>query len=409
MNLRKHITTHKKPENSLKSDDYINENQLAVFNKSSITTSLIIYIGMALFILLLFWARFCVIDEITVGSGKVVPSSQIQVIQSLEGGLLKKIYVHEGEHIKSGQTLLQLDDTQFSAQLGEERSRYLTTLASIARLKAEINDQNIIDFPKQLADYPNIRKTEEAVFNAELKAFHTSIKNLQKSYDYSLKELQITEPLVKKGVISTIELLRLQRETNDLKTKVDESKDKFKEQALSKLREKKAEISGLSEALKSDKDKVDRATIRSPVNGIIKQIYINTIGGVIKPGMPIMEIVPMDDSLMLEVRINPTDIAFIHPDQKAVVRITAYDYTLYGGLKGVVSHISADTSTDEQGHSYYEIFVKTNKAYLGSAANPMPIIPGMVASVNIMTGKRSLLAYLLKPILRAKGNAFRER
>lgn len=391
------------------SSDYIHDNQLAAFNKSSITLGLIIYISMALFIILIFWARFSVIDEATIGEGKVVPSTQVQMIQSLEGGLLKKMDVREGEHVKKGQVLAVLDDTQFASTLGEEKAKYLTTLAAIARLKAEANDQEAIDFPKALRDKKDLMETEEAVFKAKQKAFATSIKNLQASYEYSLKELNITEPLVKKGVISTIDLLRLKRETNDLKAKIDESRDKFRQQALSELSEKTAELSTLSEGLKSDEDRVSRATIRSPVNGIVKQIHANTIGGVIKSGIDIMEIVPMDDSLMLEIRIKPSDIAFIHPDQKAVVRITAYDYTVYGGLKGVVSHISADTSRDEQGTSYYEIFVKTNKAYLGTQANPMPIIPGMTATVDILTGKRSLLAYLLKPILRAKASAFRER
>lgn len=408
------MTNTKKPqdipvEKKLQSADYIYQHQLTAFNKSSITTALIIYISIGLFVILLFWVRFSVIDEFTIGEGKVVPSLQVQKIQSLEGGLLKQMLIAEGDIVKKGQVIAILEDTQFAASLGENKAKYFSTLATIARLQAEANGNPTIEFPTALKTHPELISAENAMLVARYKVFNTSIQNLQQSYDFSLRELKITEPLVKQGVISTIELLRLKRETNDLKTKIDDSKDKFHQDALAELSRKNIELAVLAENLKSGQDRVLRTIIHSPVNGIVKQIFINTIGGVIKPGMDIVEIVPTNDSLMLEVKVKPTDIAFIHPGQKAVVRITAYDYTIYGGLQGVVSHISADTNTDKDDRSYYEIFVKTDKAYLGNEQGAMPIIPGMLASVDVLTGKRTVLAYLLKPILRAKTTAFRER
>ena len=250
---------------------------------------------------------------------------------------------------------------------------------------------------------------EQELFNSRQKSLQEKLATLDRSYQLALKELRVIEPLVKKRLLSQIDLLKNQREVNKLKGALDAERNKFREKARTDLNEDLEERNRLIETLRSLKDRMQRTELNSPVHGIVKQIQINTIGGVIQPGMVIMEIVPIEDSLLIEAQVRPQDIAFIRPGQEATVKITAYDFTVYGSLEGKVTHISADSTLDKEGQSYFEVWIRTKRNYLGSADKKLPIIPGMTAQIHIITGQKTVLNYLLKPLLKARHEALRER
>jgi len=364
-------------------------------------------------IIALIWASVTVLDEITTAQGKVIPSSQVQVIQNLEGGILSKLYVREGDTVQKGQILLRIDDTRFSSSFNEGEQKYITLLAAIARLRAEASGADQIIFPQLVVSKgQEAIKNEQHLFDKQKSQLASSIATLQKSYDLAVEELEITKPLVDEGLMSQLELLRLKRQINELKGDITTVKDEFRSTQQKDLNEKEAELLALKENLKAAQDRLTRTTIRSPVTGTVNVVHISTVGAVIQPGIDILEIVPTEDNLLIEAKIKPQDIAFIRPKQNAVVKVTAYDYTIYGGLEGKVEHISADTITEEERgkeESYYKILVRTQKNYLGSEDKPLYIIPGMTVTVDVMTGKKSVLDYLLKPFLKARQSALRER
>ncbi|MCK4869556.1 MAG: HlyD family type I secretion periplasmic adaptor subunit [Gammaproteobacteria bacterium] len=389
--------------------DFIADSRAAVLVKSTPLASIILYSLLAFIIIAFIWAKFGKLDEVTRGVGKVVPSSHVQIIQNLEGGILARIYVHEGDLVKKGQKLAQLDETRFTAQYREAHARYLALLVAATRLTAEVASKNKIEFPQAVFKDKALVVRERALFVSRRMALQHALRNLRKNYRYAQHELNIIKPLVKEGVMSKIELLRIQRDVVAIKHKIDTVYDGYHEKAQTELTRTRADLSVITEKLAALKDQKVRTTVRSAIIGVIKQIYINTLGGVVKPGMPIMEVVPLNDKLLIEARIKPADIAFIKAGQKALIKITAYDYAIYGGVKARVITVSADTSVDERGNSYYEVTLKTDKNYLGKKKGVFPIIPGMTASVDILTGKKSVLSYLLKPILRAREKALRER
>ena len=393
--------------------DYISDIKKAVLSEKSPMSLLLLYAIIFFFIIAILWAKITVLEETTTGSGKVIPSSQIQAIQNLEGGILDEMYVHEGDHVKRGQILLRIDDTRFSSTYNEGQQKYLALEANIARLRAEAKGLNEITFPEVVKnEAPEMIENELKLFKKQKEQLASIKATLEKSYKLSKEELDITAPLVKEGIISQIELLRLKRQTNELKGDIDKAEEEFRSTSQKELNEKEAELASLKETLVAAADRVKRTVIRSPVSGIVNLVEVSTKGAVIKPGMNILEIVPTDDKLLIEAKIKPQDIAFISPGQRAVVKVTAYDFSLYGGLESKVKHISADTIEEtENGRkvSYYKILVQTDKSFLGRKDNPLYIIPGMTVSVDIMTGKKSVLDYLLKPILKAKHSAFRER
>jgi adhesin transport system membrane fusion protein len=399
----------------------------------------------------LVWAANASIDEVTRGEGKVIPSSKIQVIQNLEGGILTEILVQEGEFVEKDQPLLRLDDTRFSSTYSETRLKYLALLAKATRLKAEAGNREL-SMPdsilkeradmarneialyesrqKELQSNLNILEEQEAQIKQELAELHAKKEKAARSYSFVRRELQMSEPLAADGAISEVEILRLKRAVNDLKgeleaselaipriqSQLEEMKDKirdleisFRTQARSELNETEAELSGVEAALKGQQDRVTRTLVRSPVRGEVKQIMVTTIGGVIQPGMDLMEIVPVEGTLLVEAHVRPADIAFLRPNQDAQVRITAYDYAIYGGLPAKLEHISADTITNEHGDSFYLIRVRTDRGHLGTEKAPLKIIPGMTAVVDILTGEKTVLDYLMKPVLRAREMALRER
>lgn len=356
---------------------------------------LIIWCVVLFFASVLIWTSTAEIDEVTRGEGRVIPSRQVQVVQNLEGGIIAEILVSEGDIVEQGQVLIRLDSTQFASALREGEAHCMEHRAKVARLEAEASQKPFVA-PKDVLDrFPEFVRREFELYKARKKQFERQQASLQ-------KELDMMRPLVDQGAVSEIEVLRLDRQLNDLR-------DEYCTGARQELNDLLAEISRLQESNQGLRDKLARTEITSPLKGIVKQVMVNTVGGVIKPGMDVLEIVPLNDSLLIEAQIAPANIGFIHPGQEVTVKITAYDFSIYGGLDGRIENISADAITDEDGRDFYKITVRTDSNQFGSDDDPLPIIPGMSASVDILTGKKSILHYLLKPVFRAREKAFRER
>lgn len=390
--------------------DYMADIKAAVLATRTPYAHLLVYLLVGFLAFFIIWASLAEVDESALGLGKVIPSSQIKHIQSLEGGIVQTIFVKEGEMVEKDQKLLQLDDTRFSSSYREAQSKYFVYLASIARLTAEVTGKDHIDFPAELIpNHQDLVDRELKLFESRKNTLDTALGMLQHNYELVKKELDLTRPLVDEGLISQIDLLRLQREVNELESNLREKRDKFTEEAQTELNKNKAELAGLQEGLVSEKDRVTRAVIKSPVHGTVKEIYVSTIGQVVKPGENILEVVPINDTLLVQARFSPSDIGFLHVGQSASVKVTAFDYSIYGGLKGTVEYIGADSLIDEKGNSYYEVLVRTDKNHIDYKGRRLSIMPGMTANVNIMTGKKTVLNYILKPILKAKYNALHER
>ncbi len=369
-----------------------------------IFTHLILWAIALCIIIFIVWANFAELDEVTVGEGKVIPSSQIQVIQNLEGGIVDEIFVKQGDIVERGQILMRLDETLFRAKYNELFKKKQDVEIEMTRLKAEADNLPLKYDVALKESNPALVVTEVALYHAR----KNEREQLEQDISLAEQELSMTEPLVKKGAASPVEVLRLKRTVSEIKGKLHA----YNRKSVERYNEAQGEYDTFQEEILAAKDRLTRTTVRSPVKGIIKQIKINTIGGVITPGMDILEIVPLDDTLLIEAKIRPADIGFIHPGQKAMVKISAYDFSIYGGLPGKVEQISADTIIDEQDkqqESFYIIRVRTQKNYLGSKQKPLQIIPGMQATVDIITGRKTVMDYLLKPILKAKQRALRER
>jgi len=384
-----------------KDDPFLEDSSVKTLSKPKRSTHLILWITALFLVIGIFWANFTEVDEVTRGEGKVIPSSQIQVIQNLEGGIIQKIYVKEGEIVQKGQKLVLMDPTRFQSSYEENRLKSLSLKIKLERLSAEMQGGDFTPSPELAKAMPYAVKSEEALFNSR----KAQLNQLQTNLDLALKELHLTEPLVSKGAVSQVELIRLNRDISQLRGQIDD----FRSKSLTELNQTRAEYNSSKQIALANKDKLDRTIILSPVKGIVKQIKITTIGGVSQPGADIMEIVPMEDTLLIEAKVVPKDIGFIHIGQPAIIKIAAYDYSIYGGLKGKVESISADTLTDEKGASYFLIRVRTEKNYLKSKQRELYIIPGMTATMEILTGKKSVLHYLLKPLMKAKENALTER
>ena len=429
--------------------DLINDLRETILVQSPRGGSAIIWLTLVLMGLLLYWASISEVEEVTRGNGKVIPSSQIQVIQNLEGGILAETYVHEGDIVQKGQLLMRLDSKRFSAPYEEYRSRYLALLAQAARLRAEISGSEIVVPQEVIDEHAEIAKREKQLYESRKIEFQTRIAirreqekqrqqelvelqerltELSRTYQFLKREVELNKPLVANGAVSEVEYLRLQRDESSLRGQIATTKAAIP-RAQSALKEAKQEIErtrlefaneiqqeyndvqtqleALTAASSALIDRLDRTSVRSPVYGTVKKIVVNTVGGVIQPGMNLMEIVPLEDTLLIEARIKPSDIAFLTPKQRAMVKFTAYDFTIYGGLEAELEYIGADSTVDEQGNSYYLVRVRTKKNYLEDKNGKLPIIPGMVTIVDIVTGKKSILSYLLKPILRAQQMALR--
>ena len=409
--------------------------------------ALLYFAGFILFVLVC-WAALTEIEEVTRGEGRVIPSHQVQVIQAVDGGVVSEIAIEEGHTVDVGQLLLRIDPTRFVSSLRENRSQYMALLVKSERLKAlsenrpfkspaelQEKDQGLLEREQRL--YESSRNELDAQIGVsrqqlqqryeELREAEANLDQLVHRLELLVKEFDVTKTLLDSGAVSEVELLRLEREViqtsgereqvraqvdrvqssiAEARRRIHEVELAFYNQVRRELSEVQAKLSSLTEEKTTLADRVMHADVKSPVRGTVNRLYVNTLGAVVQPGKEVVEIVPLDDILVLEAKINPKDIAFLRPGLKAQVKFTAYDYAIYGSLEAVVDQIGADTVVDEQGNAYYMVRVHTLKPELGEN---LPVIPGMVAQVDIITGQKTLLTYLLKPILRAKAMAFRER
>ncbi len=431
--------------------DLATDIRTTILSQSPIGGRAIIWSVLAFFVLAFFWAYVSQVEEVTRGDGKVIPSRQIQVIQNLEGGILSEVPIEVGDLVEKGQLLLRIDRTRFTASFQENNLKYLAFKAKAARLQAEANGTEFVVPSEVSEEKPKIGIREKELYDSRKKEFNTrqqilkeqivqrrnelgelKVKRTELANTFKMvsKELELTRPLVAQGAVSEVDVLHLERQSSEMhgeierlklsipgvNSKLKEAKMALRQEELSyynktkmELNDVLAQLEGFSASSVALEDRLQRTSVRSPVRGTINQILVNTLGGVIQPGMDLIEIVPLDDSLLIEAKIKPSDIAFLRPDQEAMIKFTAYDFTIYGGLKAKLEHISADSITDEQGNSFYLARLRTTETHLGSQKDPLPVIPGMVTSVDILTGKKTILTYLLKPMLRAKHMALRER
>lgn len=414
---------------------------------------LLIAIGL-LVVVFLVWSNFAVLDEVTRGEGRVIPSSQVQVLQNLEGGIIAEILVREGDVVEKDQVVMRIDNTAATSSVEELQARRWTLQAMIQRLDVESKGGSIdeLAFPQELIDAAaDVVQSELALFKAradqldsqiatlrtqaqqreqEVAELGGKIKGLKQAAALAEKELKIMRPLAAEGVVSQVDLLGKEREYNQIMTelnaaslalpraksaqqeaqnRINETLATFRATASEELNSARAELTAVTAQLTAGTDRVQRTEVRSPVKGTVKEIKLRTLGAVVRPGEDLMEIVPLDDRLLVEAQIRPSDIAFIRPGQKATIKITAYDFSIYGGLEGTVEQISADTIEDDEGKRFFRVRMESEKNFLGDPDQPLPIIPGMTASVDILTGQKSVFQYLMKPILKAKDTALRER
>lgn len=390
--------------------DFVSDTKAAFLENRSPLATLLMFTIVGIVSALVFWASSSEVNEITRGQGKVVPTDFLQVVQSLEGGILAELNVSAGDRVSQGDSLLRIDSTAFSAARSETAAQRDNLMATIARLEAEANNRESIQFPNYiLQKRPDLAESEQALFASRRGNLAGSIRHLSRSLELKHKELDITIPLAERGIVSQVELLRLQSAVNDTESELSRIQSDYTKEVLSQRNEARAKLEQIEQSLLAFEDKIRRTDVTSPVNGTINKVNFNTIGGVIRSGEPIVEIVPYESDLIVEANVLPKDIGFIHPGQEATVKLTAYDFSIYGGLKGTVEHISADTFTDERGDSYYTIRVRTGERSLKTSTQELKIIPGMQVEVDILTGKKTVLDYVFKPLLRAKMNALTER
>jgi len=408
----------------------------------------LLYVTALVLGLLVFWASRAELDVVTRGTATVVPSRQVQVVQSLDGGIVSEILVREGQVVEPGELLVRIDATRVVSTLREQRAQYLALLAKTARLAAIAEGKPFVIPPEVVDEAPDTAAAETrlhasstreldsaiGVYDQQLAQRHQELNEAvafkeqsERNFELAAQELAQTEPLVASGAVSQVEILRLKREVSKLRGDTEQSSAQvtralaaiaearrkreqveldFRNDMRKELAEANAELSSLAEGSVGLQDKVKQTEVRSPVRGTIKRLLINTQGGVVLPGREIIEIVPLDDTLLLEARITPRDIGFLRPGQEATVKFSAYDFLVFGGLDAVVESIGADTITDEEGNPFYLVRVRTHESSLG---DNLPIIPGMLAEVDILTGRKTVLDYLLKPVLRARQRAMTER
>ena len=428
--------------------DWETQAEIAMLDQAPLRAKKILYWMIGVLVVLVVWAGYTEIDEVTRGEGRVIPSKQVQVIQSLDGGIVTNILVHEGQTVTVGTPLIRIDETRAISSLRENQSQYLSLAARQARLQA-LAEGNAFNPPPQVQkDAPEIYSQEYGLYlsskdalasqvgiardqltqrQRELTEVRAKLEQAERGLELASRELAVTRPLQASGAVSEVDLLRLERDTARLQgdrdqaraqiqrvqaaiaeasRKISETELSARSKVRAELSETTAKLNSLTETSVALNDKVVQSTLKSPVNGTVSRLFFNTIGGVIQPGKEVMEVVPSDDALVLETKILPKDIAFITPNQKASVKLTAYDYTIYGTLEAKVDGVAADSVIDEKGNAYYVVRVRTLESTLGKG---LPIIPGMMAQVDIMTGKKSVLSYLLKPVLKARSYAFTER
>ena len=421
-----------KDDVSLPESDFMQDAESIIIQQEPLRARILLHSVLCVILIFIIWSALVSVDEITKGEGKVIPSQQLQVYPSLDGGIVTDILVKEGQVVNEGQVLLQIDTTRFESSVKENRSLYLSLMAKAARLRAIGDGKAFVAPDEVLAEDPknaqlSIARQQLAQRSQEQAEALARQKQASNAYDSTLKELNVTKPLLSSGAVSEVELLRLERDVTRFKgekdvaaaqvaksaaamseaaRKIQEVELAVRNNASKELSETMSRLNSLVQSGTGLADKVKQSSIRSQVRGTVKRLLVNTVGGVVQPGRDVVEVVPSDGKLILEAKVSPKDIAFLVPGQKAVVKFTAYDFSTYGGLEARLEHIGADSVTDERGNTFYTVRVTTNKSVLDGG---QPIIPGMVAEVDIITGKKTILSYMLKPVLRAKQSAFTER
>lgn len=440
---------------------FANDIRAAVELRTPRTSRLILHCTIALMVVGIVWAHFAVLDEVKRGNGRVIPTRQIQVVQSLEGGIVGAILVQEGAIVSQGQTLMRIEDTKFASEFGEIRERRAAMAARVVRLEAEAAGKDKLVFPADLEEAaPKAVAAERSLFDARARKLAQDIdvvaqQEIQRRREYDeykatetkltetlkllQREVDLTRNLFQQKVVPEIEMLRIDRQASEMRgqievikaskakaeaaiqeaqSRLENARTTLRAQADEDLAKSRADLAVLDENIKAAKDRVFRTDLRSPVHGIVNKLNVTTVGAVVQPGANVMDIVPLDDTLLVEGRIRPQDIAFIRAGQDAVVKVTAYDSSVYGSLKGKVERISADAIVDdkpdrsggtERNEAFYRVIVRTEKNHLGTSEHPLPIIPGMVTTVEVLTGSKSVLDYLVKPARMLRDEALRER
>lgn len=372
--------------------------------------SSIIWITLIALITFGVWSYFAMLDEVTVGTGKVTPADQEQVIESLDGGIISELLVKKGDFVKKNQVLVKLDPEYFESTVKEASVRVLALQASMERLSAELNNRPIV-FSAEVQQDPELVREESNLYAARRLSITEGVADLQNSMQLIRAELSMTEPLVAKGAASQVSIIRLRRQLSELKSKIGEITSAYVVQAHESLVKAKGEMEAQKAIMSGREGQLDRMVLMSPVDGVIKEIHVSTLGEVLKPGEKLIEIIPLGGELLIETRINPRDIAYIRPGLAANVKLTAYDSSIYGDIKGTVDIVSPDTMKDEAhpDQYYYRIYVRTSTATIqNKAGKSFPVMPGMVASVEIKTGAKTVYDYLVKPLNKMK-ESMRER
>lgn len=428
--------------------DWVDDADWARLQQEPLRARALLYVIAAVLVLLLVWSALARVDEVARGEGRVIPSRQLQVVQSFDGGVVEEILVREGQVVNEGDLLLRIDPTRFVSNFRENRAQFLSLQARAARLQALTSGGDLVFSPELLAQAPELANQERDLFAAnrreineqrtiadnqlqqrqeELNEVRAKLTQARRAFELINQELTVTRPLLASGAISEVEVLRLEREASRaqgelkqsesqllrIQAAVAESEGKLREVELvadnkwrSELSETLGKLSALTETGLGLADRIKYAEIRAPVRGTVQRLFVTTLGGVVQPGREVLEMVPLDDQLLIEAKVSPRDIAFLHPGQSAIVKFTAYDFVVYGGLRGTLEHISADTITDERDNTFYLVRVRTDRSGFDPS---LPIIPGMTTQVDILTGKKTILSYLFKPVLRARQNALTER
>lgn len=405
-NIKSYFQIKDHPEANENLKDFVTDADHYILHQEPIRGMLIIRVALASIFVLFIWAALTQVDELVKGDGKVVPSSQLQVLQSLDGGIVKAILVKEGDEVKAGQALVEIDTTRFVSSVKENDAQRVALSARAERINALLENRPFI-LPKDPTPDQSVAYEQEQRYfvNAKIQ-LDNQVAASAEQLASAQRELRLTKPLLSSGAVSEVEVLRLEREVTRLRGLREQAEFEFKNNLRKDLSDTMAKLNSLSEGSVGLQDRVKQSVIRSPLNGYVKRLHVNTVGGVIGAAKDIVEVVPSEDNLSIEAKVPPKDIGFLRVGQKALVKLTAYDFSIYGGIDAVVDSIGADSITDEKGNSYYIVKVKTHKLQL---KKNLPIIPGMQAEVDIQTGSKSILSYLLKPILRAKQVAFTER
>ena len=449
----KEVLMDKNPKKKLSPKDYefMNSLSAAMLEVTPTRLRIVLFFWIGAIFVFIVWAYFTQIDEISRGNGDIIPSGENQMIQNLEGGIVEKIFVNEGDEVKKGQVLVKISNEKSQSNFSTNSIKGNSLDAKIARLKAEASGGEFNPSPELMKTVPELVANERSLFqtnkeqlSSKLSALRDKLEqtknqladakmkkdHLKNSLNMIQEEVKMTEPMVLKGVRSKVDFLKLQREANqisqdyasstidiprlqaamqEVQNNMNETTYLFRSDAKTKLNEAVSDFRGTNANSTALQDQVDRTLVRAPMKGIVQKLYVHTVGGVIKPGDNIVEVVPSGQALLVEVKIKPADIAFIYYGQKAIVKFTAYDFSIYGGLEGKVVLISPDSIKDDKGNTFYTVRIQTDKNYINHLGKHLRIIPGMTTSVDIITGKKSVLDYILKPILKTKQYMFTER